>query len=67
MKVLSEPHGFTLIFESKKDLNEVVNLLTDDFNGTPPYLLTFYTSNGVTTEFTQKEHKKLKKAFKNGK
>lgn len=68
MKILTEPHGYTLIFDSNKDLDEVVNLLTSTpKDGKPPYLLTFYTTDGVTTEFAETEQKKLKKAFKNGK
>jgi hypothetical protein len=73
MKVLSEDYGYSLIFKDEKDLDTTATLLRDGLNGfkkdkiKPPYIITFYSADGVTPEFIAKEAAKLKKALKNGK
>ncbi len=69
MKVLSEDYGYTLIFKNAGELDNMVSLLRDGLNEykkeetKPPYLITFYTSDGVSSEFVKKHMLEIKKNY----
>ncbi len=69
MKILSECYGYSLIFKDDKDLDHMTDFLKtslEEFKKEkvkPPYIVTFYSTDGVTTEFVKKELTKLKKDF----
>lgn len=73
MMVLSEGYACTLIFTDRFDLEHAIKQLEDELKSTigvkqlPPYVISFYTDNGVTPEFMKKHLTDLKKRFKNAK
>ena len=73
MMVLSEGYGYTLIFNDKFDLEHAIEQLENELKSNigvkklHPYVISFYTDNGFTTEFMKKHLTDLKKRFKNAK
>ena len=73
MMVLSEGYGYTLIFKDKNDLENAIRELENELKSTigveklPPYVISFYTDNGVSSEYMKTHLTDLKKRFKNAK
>ncbi len=69
MLIVSEGYGYIMVFENKRDLQNVINQLNESYNDVgkeevkPPYLISFYTDTGVKTTFIKNHLKELKKIF----
>ncbi len=73
MMVLSEGFGYILYFKDKIDLENTLEELKTELRmierdkTKPPFLISFYTDNGVTQEFMETHLIEFKKRFAHGK